>query len=127
MFYRQGSNEQSVNIEDENWDDDSPTGTKDNNDIFTLSLPESNIILVDTSDKFNQMLNYLRSQELIAFDSEWKPTFLSMNDVALIQFATIERIFLVDVVTLGVNSQFWNRLGRYVFNNEEILKLGTLH
>lgn len=34
-------------------------------------------------------------------------------------------MFLVDVVQLSIGSEDWNQLGRQIFNNMEILKLGT--
>ncbi len=34
-------------------------------------------------------------------------------------------MFLVDVVQLNVGHEDWNQLGRQIFNNMEILKLGT--
>lgn len=39
--------------------------------------------------------------------------------------ATRKQVFLVDVVQLDVNSDDWYQLGRQIFNNMEILKLGT--
>lgn len=57
-------------------------------------------------------------------DAEWKPTFGLTTDVALIQLATRNVVYLVDVVTLDLHASQWGLLGKYVFNNEEILKLG---
>lgn len=38
--------------------------------------------------------------------------------------ATRKHVFLVDVVQLDVGNEDWNQLGRQIFNNMEILKLG---
>lgn len=91
-----------------------------------LSLDESSIVLVDERHKFYKMLKYLSEQYLISFDAEWKPTFSSTNELALIQIATRECIYLIDVVQLNIGSDDWSQLGKYVFNNNEILKLGTI-
>lgn len=91
---------------------------------YTLQLPESSIILVDNVHKFKEMLKKLRMQNFIAFDSEWKPTFSANNEVALIQLATRDSIFLVDVVSLDIQNEDWSAFGRFVFNNDEILKIG---
>lgn len=89
-----------------------------------LSLDESSIVLVDERNKFYKMLKYLSEQYLISFDAEWKPTFSSTNELALIQIATREYIYLIDVVQLNIGSEDWSQLSKYVFNNNEILKLG---
>lgn len=39
--------------------------------------------------------------------------------------ATRKQVFLVDVVQLDIGNEDWNQLGRQIFNNMEILKLGT--
>lgn len=81
------------------------------------------IIMVDTREKYFQMLTYLTSQHVIAFDAEWKPISCT-PEVALIQLATNERVYLVDVILIDINANEWNRLATHVFNNVEILKLG---
>ena len=70
------------------------------------------------------MLNILSVQRFVAFDAEWKPTFCSTNEVALIQLATRNVIFLIDVIMLNISNEDWNHLGKRVFNNNEILKIG---
>lgn len=81
------------------------------------------IIMVDTRDKYFQMLTYLTAQVVIAFDAEWKPISCS-PEVALIQLATNERVYLVDVILIDINANEWIQLATRVFNNVEILKLG---
>lgn len=53
--------------------------------IHMLSLEPSKLILVDTRNKFYTMLRSLVVEDMVAFDAEWKPTFFSTNEVALIQ------------------------------------------
>lgn len=92
-----------------------------------LKLNQSHIRLIDSRDKFIEMLSYLTSQQFVAFDAEWKPICTtSSQTVALIQFATAERIYLLDVVTIQLNNGDWNRLANDVFNNLEILKIGNI-
>lgn len=81
------------------------------------------IMMVDTRDKYFQMLTYLTSQLVIAFDAEWKPISCT-PEVALIQLATNERVYLIDVIMIDINANEWNHLATHVFNNVEILKLG---
>lgn len=71
------------------------------------------------------MIKYLAVQYLIAIDAEWKPTFNVKSEVAVIQLATKEKIYLIDVVTLRINDDDWDKLGKYIFNNDEIVKLGN--
>ncbi|KAG4074788.1 hypothetical protein HA402_006427 [Bradysia odoriphaga] len=92
--------------------------------IHLLSLESSQLHLVDTRTKFFAMLRTLTRENMVAFDAEWKPTFFSTNEVALIQLATRQQVFLVDVIQLDISHDDWNHLGRQIFNNMEILKLG---
>lgn len=54
---------------------------------------------------------------------------ISRNDLKIIEIcalqATRRQVFLVDVVQLDIANEDWNQLGRQIFNNMEILKLGT--
>lgn len=95
-------------------------------DYHRLSLPESNVVLIDEPVSYRRMLQYLARQSMVAFDAEWKPTFCSTNDLALIQLATREYVYLIDVMVLDISLDEWSLLGRDVFNNNEILKLGKL-
>lgn len=82
------------------------------------------ITFVDRHNAFDEMLNYLLRQPFVAFDAEWNPIKTSSPELALIQFATIERIFLIDVVSADISRNDWNQLATNVFNNLEILKIG---
>ncbi len=53
--------------------------------VHRLSLDPSKLVLVDTRSKFDMMLRTLICENMVAFDAEWKPTFFSTNEVALIQ------------------------------------------
>lgn len=82
------------------------------------------ITFVDRHDAFHEMLSYLLRQPIVAFDAEWNPIKTSSPELALLQFATIERIFLIDVISTDITRDDWNQLAANVFNNLEILKIG---
>ncbi|XP_075156421.1 exonuclease mut-7 homolog [Haematobia irritans] len=97
-------------------------------DYLRIQLPSESIILVDTQTKFLEMLQYLEKFLLIGFDSEWKPSMNNDNHVSLIQLATPERVYLVDCLSPHLDDHMWKMMGRRIFNNLEILKLGfSLH
>lgn len=97
------------------------------------TLPSSDkccVILVNEVEIYREMISDLQTAKIISFDTEWKPTILSCSDVSLIQLAKRDRVYLVDVITLMRNKmddRDWSLLGKCVFNNEEILKLGFAH
>lgn len=130
----------SSNSSNEFWDTGTTTpSSKKHNKHFTssllkkdeylsLQLPAESIILVDTKPKFLDMLSYLEQHLLIGFDSEWKPSVSNDNRVSVIQLATVERVYLVDCLSPNLDDRLWKLLGRKIFNNLEILKLGfSLH
>lgn len=116
----------------EDWDDSTASGSGsggggavlDSKKVHTLNLENVEVIIVDTKELCDKMIEHLLQQQIIAMDSEWKPNFQSNSEVALIQLASSTKVFLVDVIVLDLSDSDWNRLGQYVFNNEEILKLG---
>jgi ribonuclease D len=70
------------------------------------------------------MLRDLQRQQIIALDSEWKPTQNINNTAALLQLATHKDIYLLDLILLQISDNDWWQLGNNVFNNDNILKLG---
>lgn len=88
-----------------------------------LSSSPNFISYVDRRDTFDEMLCYLSRQHLVAFDAEWKPIQTSGSELALIQLATAERIFLIDVISTDITIDCWNQLAAHIFNNLEILKI----
>jgi hypothetical protein len=65
---------------------------------------------------------------MVGIDSEWKPYFgTRRNELALIQIATRERVYILDVCNLGSECpKLWRDLGLMLFANENIIKLGKL-
>jgi 3'-5' exonuclease len=99
-------------------------------EIHKLPIDQSRIVLVNSIARYRNMITDLRRAKVIAFDTEWKPTILSCNDVSLIQLAKRDMVYLVDVISLiqeKLPDEDWGMLGRGIFNNEEILKLGFAH
>lgn len=117
---------------DEDWDEPQKIQqkTQELEEIHTFPLDPSRIVLVNTIPLYHSMINDLRCTKMIAFDTEWKPTILSCNDVSLIQLAKRDTVFLVDVISLvqaKMSDDDWNLLGKWIFNNDEILKIGFAH
>lgn len=65
---------------------------------------------------------------MVGIDCEWKPTFgLHKNELSLMQIATHNAVFILDVIKLGNKVTYlWQELGNFLFNNCDILKLGNL-
>lgn len=99
-------------------------------DVHKLSIDHSDVIIVDTIDSYRQTIARLQQSKMIAFDTEWKPTISADNDVSLIQLAVKDAIYLIDVISLTqkrLSREDWSLLGKAIFNNNEILKLGFSH
>lgn len=105
-------------------DADNGAGPKANTNrpVHTLP-PDVAIEFVSDAASFAGMLDDLCAQMLVAFDAEWKPTFCSENELSLIQLATYERVYLVDVPQLLDLEALWSRLANEVFNSEDTIKL----
>ncbi|XP_055389806.1 exonuclease mut-7 homolog [Condylostylus longicornis] len=92
--------------------------------FYTLNLRKENIIYVDRPESFEAMLKRLRSESLIAFDAEFKPSFKGEAMLNLIQIAAKDTVYLIDVLSNELKGNMWSKLGENVFCNNEILKLG---
>lgn len=120
-----GTNSNGINDSDDwdDWDATAPTATAKAICYHSIDTQRTPIIMVATREQYFEMLTYLAAQFIIAFDAEWKP-ISSTPDVALIQLATNERIYLLDIILMDLKPNEWNQLATNVFNNVEILKLG---
>lgn len=110
----------------DSWADSPSTSTDKSVDFFKLSLPGglSSIYHVQTPAQFSAMLVDLCAQRIIAFDSEWKPNFCTDNELAIVQLATRQRVYIVDVANIKLPlPDDWHQLARAVFANEHIIKL----
>lgn len=63
---------------------------------------------------------------MVGLDCEWKPSFgLEKSELSLLQIATRNSVFILDVIKLGNKAaNLWQELGKFLFNNSNILKLG---
>ncbi|KAL1517369.1 hypothetical protein ABEB36_001139 [Hypothenemus hampei] len=89
-------------------------------------LSEETIVLVDDPDSFASFVDTgLENVDIVGIDCEWKPSFGHQNELALMQIATRRQAFVIDIVALGQQvPHLWQELGKFLFNNGNILKLG---
>lgn len=81
---------------------------------------------MNTKEKYYEMLNFITTQQMVGIDAEWKPITRTSAEIALIQIATLQQIFLIDAICLTMDTSDWNQLAKYVFNNNQILKIGNI-
>lgn len=106
--------------------DESPSASAEQ--FHRLPHDKVTIVLIDTKEKYVNMLHHLAGQNLVAIDAEWKPISRGgTSDVALIQIATREQIYLIDVVLLNIVTNDWNQLVDHVFNNQQMVKIGKFY
>ena len=91
-----------------------------------LQLPvaefSGEITLVDGHEQLEGAINYLRSQKVLGFDTETKPSFKKgvINKVSLLQLAVRNRVFLFRLNKIGLPKALAEILA-----NENILKIGA--
>ncbi|GMF15732.1 unnamed protein product [Phytophthora fragariaefolia] len=107
---------------------------EDNDDMAPLdsclslaeTIGEDNIIFVDTPAALQACVDHLMTQPAIGFDSEWKAVHISSNaedtpaKCALVQLASREKAFVVDVLALYEHGNLLAPL----FQSDSVLKLG---
>ncbi|XP_034232755.1 exonuclease mut-7 homolog [Thrips palmi] len=100
----------------------------DSNQFHSLSLPDSAIVMVDSEESLRECLLFINNHEckIVGIDSEWKPAFgAQQNELSLIQLATWDRIFILDVIgMLCLPPEVWMEACSLFFENPSILKLG---
>lgn len=99
-----------------------------------LSLPDRQIHIIDCVSKFDEFLDIINVQlfdaqlDVFGLDCEWKPELTSdKSDVASIQLATIDNIYIFHVPQLQPIEHFklhWQEFAMNIFSNINILKLG---
>lgn len=123
-FYRnrQIVSANSSRVTEENWDDDIK---KESYHLFPL--PEEFIHVIDNEHKLRWMLDdELNGVEMIGFDAEWKPAFGAVTtSLALLQIATLDKVYILDLIAIKGNSHWWYKFGSHIFGNENIIKLGN--
>ncbi|XP_076649699.1 exonuclease mut-7 homolog isoform X2 [Halictus rubicundus] len=94
---------------------------------YELRLPRDAITVVDNPEKFENFLDCgLKDVNIVGIDSEWKPNFSTKkSELAMIQIATHDRVYIVDVTTMATSSKaLWTELAICLFQNINIIKLG---
>lgn len=108
----------------EDWDGQA----NDSQEYYKLTLPTDHIIVVDTAEKFYDMMSSdLVKLKVVSIDCEWKPSFgATQSQVALIQVATYNSVYLIDTLVLNNKqySSFWYTFYKSFLDNAEIIKLG---
>ena len=87
-----------------------------------LGAFEGEIVLVESEEQFHSAINYLKTQDILGFDTETKPSFRrgQVNKVALLQLATCERAYIFRVNKIGVPNSL-----KAILSDEEITKVGV--
>lgn len=87
------------------------------------SFPGKIYVINSVGAEFNRAIAYLRSQKVIGFDTETRPTFTPSQPrygVALLQLSGPDKAFLFRVNSLGMHRRLCNLLA-----SEKILKVGA--
>ncbi|KAL3657268.1 hypothetical protein V7S43_017777 [Phytophthora oleae] len=90
------------------------------------AIGEGNIVFVDTPAALQTCVDHLMQQPVVGFDSEWKAVHILANPenapakCALVQLASREKAFVVDVVALYEHG----RVLAPLFRSESVVKLG---
>lgn len=108
--------------EEEDWNNDVVNQEK----FHVLPLPERFIHVIDDEHKLMCLLEKeLVGVEIIGFDAEWKPAFgTKITSLALLQIATLDNVYILDLLALEKNSHWWHTFGCNIFGNDKIIKLG---
>jgi ribonuclease D len=88
-----------------------------------VSFPGKIYVIDSVGAEFNRAIAYLRSQKVIGFDTETRPTFSPQQPrygVALLQLSGRDRAFLFRINNMGMHRRLCNLLA-----DERILKVGA--
>lgn len=82
---------------------------------------EGDIEVIEDLDDLEEVIHLLGQESILGFDTETKPTFNKgeYNHTALMQFATLEKAYLLRIHKIGIP----NRIKK-ILENENILKIG---
>lgn len=87
------------------------------------SFPGRIIVIDAVGAEFNRAIAYLRSQKVIGFDTETRPTFTAAqphNNVSLLQLSGPDRAYLFRLNRIGMHRRLCNLLA-----SEKIVKVGA--
>jgi len=98
--------------------------TKEEIQDLPLKYFEGDIFIVDTPEKIETSISFLKSQPILGFDTETKPSFkkgkTNRNDVALLQLTTVEKAFLFRINKTGLPDNITE-----ILSDRNILKIGV--
>ncbi|EZA46919.1 hypothetical protein DMN91_004839 [Ooceraea biroi] len=123
---RQRINDGASTSRDEEWEL-SEEANEDNVNYHGLKLPRERIKVVDNRQLFEEFLdNVFKNVTMVGIDLEWKPSFgTKQSELALIQIATEDDVYILDVTTLGSELRdLWGEFGLVLLGNKDILKIG---
>lgn len=87
------------------------------------SCPGKIIVIDSVGAEFNRAITYLRSQKVIGFDTETRPTFTPLQpryDVSLLQLSGPDKAFLFRVNKIGMHRRLCNLLA-----SDKVVKVGA--
>ena len=87
------------------------------------SFPGKIYVIDSVGAEFNRAIAYLRSQKIIGFDTETRPTFSQDQPrygVALLQLSGLDKAFLFRVNKMGMHRRLCNLLA-----SEKVVKVGA--
>ena len=87
------------------------------------SFPGKIIVIESVGAEFNRAIAYLRSQKVIGFDTETRPTFTPAQpryNVSLLQLSGPDRAYLFRLNKMGMHRRLCNLLA-----SEKIVKVGA--
>jgi ribonuclease D len=87
-----------------------------------LRLFEGKLHLIDSEEKFNKIINDLKKEPVLGFDTETKPTFKKgkRNKVALLQLATHTDAYLIRLNKIGLPESL-----AQILASKNIIKIGV--
>ena len=87
------------------------------------SFPGRSIVIDAVGAEFNRAITYLRSQKIIGFDTETRPTFTPSQpryNVSLLQLSGPDKAFLFRVNKIGMHRRLCNLLA-----SDKVVKVGA--
>ena len=87
------------------------------------SFPGKLIVIDSVGAEFNRAITYLRSQKVIGFDTETRPTFTPTQpryDVSLLQLSGSDKAYLFRINKIGMHRRLCNILA-----SDKVIKVGA--
>lgn len=96
--------------------------TKEEINELPLDRYQGEIVIVDREAQLKNCIESIRKHKVVGFDTETKPVFVKgqSNDVALVQIAIPEKVYLIRINVLGLIQELIS-----LFENPNIIKVGV--